>query len=331
MKINRFPLRHFIAALFLLVLPVAVQAQFTYVTNSDNFSITITGYTGLGGTVVIPNTINGYTVTGIGDYAFRYSASLTGVTIPDSVTSIGQDAFSFCTSLANVIIPGNVTNIGAGAFSECMKLTNVTISNGVTSIADSAFLGSGLTNIVIPNSVTSIQGFAFFGCPLTSLTISSHVTNIEVESFYSCSNLTSITIPAGVTSIGNNAFAVCGMLKSAYFQGNAPPDSGITIFRNDPVTVYYLPGTTGWGPTFSGAPAVLWNPHATALATIGGQFGFNITGPTNAAIVVVACTNLANPVWLPVSTNTLSGSGTSSFSDPQSANYPNRFYRFRAP
>ena len=25
-------------------------------------------------------------------------------------------------------------------------------------------------------------------------------------------------------------------------------------------TVYYLPGTTGWGPTFAGRPAVLWNP-----------------------------------------------------------------------
>jgi hypothetical protein len=62
-----------------------------------------------------------------------------------------------------------------------------------------------------------------------------------------------------------------------------------------------------------------------------GQFNFNITGPTNLAIVVEACTNLANPVWLPVSTNTFSASGTSSFSDPQGTNYPNRFYRFSAP
>jgi hypothetical protein len=46
---------------------------------------------------------------------------------------------------------------------------------------------------------------------------------------------------------------------------------------------------------------------------------------------VVACTNLANPVWLPVSTNTLSGSSPSSFSDPQWTNYPNRYYRFSAP
>jgi len=126
----------------------------------------------------------------------------------------------------------------------------------------------------------------------------------------------------------------CYSLTSAYFLGNAPPDDG-TVFHSrqgtDPATVYYLPGTTGWGSTFGGVPAVLWNPQANTLSFTGGQFGFNLTGPTNAVIVIEACTNLSNPVWLPVSTNTLSGLGTSAFSDPQSGMYPMRFYRFRSP
>ena len=104
-------------------------------------------------------------------------------------------------------------------------------------------------------------------------------------------------------------------------------------FSSDTATVYYLPGATGWGATFGGAPTELWNPQATpfTFTTAGNQFGFNITGPTNATILVEACTNLANPVWLPVSTNVLSGSGTSSFSDSQGTNFPNRYYRFCAP
>ncbi len=65
------------------------------------------------------------------------------------------------------------------------------------------------------------------------------------------------------------------------------------------------------------------------------QFGFNITGSSNLVIVVEACTNLANPVWLPVSTNTLNTyvgtNGTSYFSDPQWTNNPAGFYRFRSP
>jgi hypothetical protein len=75
----------------LLVVPVAVRAQFTYTTNDDN-TITITGYTGSNGVVVIPDMTNGYPVTSIGSQAFVYS-KLTEVTIPDSVSDIGDEAF----------------------------------------------------------------------------------------------------------------------------------------------------------------------------------------------------------------------------------------------
>ena len=49
--------------LLLLAAPAAVQAQFTYTTN--NGAITLTGYTGSGGAVVISNF-----VTSIGSDAF---------------------------------------------------------------------------------------------------------------------------------------------------------------------------------------------------------------------------------------------------------------------
>ena len=47
-------------------------------------------------------------------------------------------------------------------------------------------------------------------------------------------------------------------------------------------------------------------------------------------VVVEASTNLANPIWSPLATNTLT-SGSSYFSDPQWTNYPGRFYRLRWP
>ena len=79
---------------------------------------------------------------------------------------------------------------------------------------------------------------------------------------------------------------------------------------------------------------VLWNPQVqTSDASFGvrtNQFGFTITGTSNLVIVVEACTNLANPIWSPVATNTLTG-GSSYFSDPQWTNYPARFYRLRSP
>ena len=84
---------------------------------------------------------------------------------------------------------------------------------------------------------------------------------------------------------------------------------------------------------------MLWNPQAqTADGSFGvqnNQFGFNITGSSNLVIVVEASTDMSNPAWIPVGTNTLNTfvgtNGTSYFSDPQWTNYPNRFYRFRSP
>ena len=76
-----------VLALSLLTLPAVVQAQFNYSDNGDG-TATITGYTGLGGDVTIPSTIDGLLVAAIGDRAFEYCTSLTNITIPASVTSI---------------------------------------------------------------------------------------------------------------------------------------------------------------------------------------------------------------------------------------------------
>ena len=101
------------------------------------------------------------------------------------------------------------------------------------------------------------------------------------------------------------------------------------MFRfSDKAIVYYLPETTGWDSMFGGRPAVLWNPQVlTSDASFGvraGQFGFTITGTSGLVIVVEASADLANPVWTPVGTNTLTG-GSSYFSDPQWTNYPSPF------
>jgi hypothetical protein len=70
--------------------------------------------------------------------------------------------------------------------------------------------------------------------------------------------LTNITISASVTHIGDFAFSGCTSLSKVYFQGNAP-SMGKNVFNGDTdATVYYLPGTTGWGATFGGRPTAVW-------------------------------------------------------------------------
>lgn len=283
--------------------------------------------------VTIPNS-----VTNISEYAFGNCYRLTSVTIPDSVTSIGGGAFTECLSLTNVTIGNSVTSIGDDAFEDCSRLTSVTISDSVTNIGEDAFyLCSGLTNVTIGNSVTSIGEDAFFGSGLTSVTISDSVTSIGEYAFFDCTSLTSVTISDSVTNIGVAAFGNCYGLHQAYFQGKAPLVDGAagsadsTVFQDDLGTVYYLPGTTGWGSTYGGWLTALWyQPQPQILGSGLGvqnkQFGFIISWATNLSVVVEASTNLANPVWIPVSTNSLVN-GTNAFTDPSWTNYPQRFYR----
>lgn len=283
-----------------------------------------------------------------------------GYTIPGSVTSVQEDTFYWCSSLTDVTIPVSVTGIGPNAFARCYSLTNVTIPPSVTSIGDSAFAYSGLTSLTVPGSITNmgpaafsdcnyltcvligtgvagIGNAAFQGCnSLTNVSIPNSVTSIGGGAFREDTSLTSVTIPAGVTTIGSQAFINCYHLSQVYFLGNAPiPSDDASVFSSDlKATVYYLPGAAGWASTFGGRPTAVWTPQVqTSDGSFGvrtNQFGFNITWASGQVVVVEACTNLDNPIWSPLQTNTLTN-GSIYFSDPQWTNYPARFYLIRSP
>jgi uncharacterized repeat protein (TIGR03803 family) len=277
-------------------------------------------------------------VTDIGYFTFACCESLTNATIANGVTSIGEGAFYYCTNLTSITIPDSVTNIGAATFNTCTSLTNAAIGNGVASIGEQAFYYcTKLTSVTIPGSVTSIGDGAFESCTgLTNAAIGNGVASIGEQAFYYCTKLTSVTIPGSVTSIGDYAFANCTNLTSVYFQGSAPI-AHTTVFYDDPTTVYYLPGTTGWGATFGGAPTALWLLPIPMILNSGpsfgvqsSAFGFVISWATNTSVVVEASSDLANPVWVPFQTNALSN-GSFYFSEPLQTNSSGRYYRISAP
>ena len=184
-----------------------------------------------------------YSVTSIGNDAFRGCGSLTSVSIPNSVTSIKWSAFSLCGNLVSVNISdieafcsimfysgdSNPLKNGGNLYLNGEVITDLLIPNGVKTIGKYAFNGcSSLSTVTIPNSVTSIGGYAFSYCRnLSSIIIPNSVTSIESSVFRECSNLSSITIPDGVTSIGENAFKTCTNLTSITI-----PNSLISIGKN---------------------------------------------------------------------------------------------------
>lgn len=160
----------------------SVSGDLEYVVDGEN--VTITGYVGVGGEVVIPETIEAKPVTAIADRAFMNCYDLTAVTIPDSVTTIGKMAFMGCDSLKKVVLPSGINEISDKLFFGCAKLSDVTIPEGVAVIGDYAFNGTGIVNFKVPNSVNSIGDYAFVSClKLETITILSNVTNFGEDVF----------------------------------------------------------------------------------------------------------------------------------------------------
>jgi len=292
--------------LLILTLPVAANAA-DYTCTTNNGKITIIDYTGSGGVVTIPDTINGLPITAIEEYAFENSSSLTGVTIPSGVTNIGFGAFTVCNNLTAITvnatnsfyssmdgvllnksqttliqcpggkagtytIPSSVTYIDHAAFKECAKLTSITIPSSVTTIKSSAFGNcTKLTSITIPSSVTIIDYALFEGCTgLTSVTIPDSVISISDWAFGGCANLTGITIPASVTSIEAYAFRDCARLAGIYFNGDAPSIGSNIFLGSDAVTIYYLLGAAGWPVVpelWGGRPTALWSLSAPIISS----------------------------------------------------------------
>jgi hypothetical protein len=256
------------------------------------------------------------------------------VTIPNNVTSIEYEAFCVCSSLTNITVnAGNPNYQSEGGVLFNQNLTTlIEYPDGVAG------------SYVIPNSVTSIGDYAFEVCAgLSSVTIANSVASIGEEAFAGCSDLTNVVIGNSVTSIGEGAFDNCSGLTNAYFLGNAPSVDGnsgsadTTVFYDDTGTVYYVPGTTGWGTNYGGWPTAQWyQPQPQILGTGYGlgvtnkKFNFTVSWATNTSVVIQACTNLSNPVWISLATNALKN-GTNYFSDPQWTSYPSRYYRIRSP
>ena len=236
----------YLRSLILSLLWISVVSTDATVINGINYSLdsdkkeaaVISNSPGYSGDIVIPEEVEYsgtlYSVTSIGNEAFRNCSGLTSVTIPNSVTSIGEYAFEHCNGLTSVTIPNSVTSIDFGAFFGCSGLTSVTIPNSVTSIGKMSFWYCvNLTSVIIPNSVTSIGSQAFEGCSgLTTVTIPNNVTSIGDMAFWYCVNLTSVTIPNSVTSIGSYAFDGCSGLTSVTVEAKTPLTIADNVFSN---------------------------------------------------------------------------------------------------
>lgn len=172
-----------------------------YTVNDDGESVTVSGTsestsekpTQLNIESSISSNGKNYTVTEIGNWAFKEWNTLTEVTLPNTVEIIGFQAFFNCSNLTKVIIPEGVRKIGQNAFNGCSQLTSITIPSTIENM-NTAFSGNtALSHVTLTNGISEISYSAFEGCTgLTEVEIPSSVNKIRQDAFNGCTNLSDV-------------------------------------------------------------------------------------------------------------------------------------------
>ena len=198
------------------------------------------GYYGLGGDIVLPNT-----VTKIGDEALKGNDNIVSITIPGSVKDIGNNAFEGCTKLERVIFtnPEKTSKnliIRVSAFQNCKKLTECEIPARAYQVVGNIFKGcTSLKEVKVNdnNPYYFTKDGVLFGPALVNYkpqyddayalqsypagrqgayTIPSSVNGKEIDQvwtsgFEGAASLTDISIPASIGRLGTAAFEGTGL------------------------------------------------------------------------------------------------------------------------
>ena len=200
-----------------------------------NDEVTITGVVeGVTGDVYIPDTIDGYTVTGIGERAFIHNKKIENIYFPDTIKHLG-DLFFFGSDInyhikdikkwcdtEYTITSGGFQTINGEKFKfyyDGKLIENLVIPHGVTEIKDNAFwyLHYQLKSVEIPDTVEKIGECAFLWCSeLKTVIIPDSVKYIGASAFLYTGLSGDLIIPENVEYIGDGAFVSCRDLKNLY-------------------------------------------------------------------------------------------------------------------
>lgn len=155
----------------------------------------------------IPETIDGYTVTVIGERCY-FDSPLVDNTIPASVTEIEDFAFGYAKD-KDIVLPATVKKCGKGIFfnskiesvtfeegwteitedmfSGCDQLTTVNLPESLLYIRDSAFTHGGtISELVLPAGLKEIEGYAFYTTEIKKLVAKCKDVKLADDAFFSC-------------------------------------------------------------------------------------------------------------------------------------------------
>lgn len=137
-------------------------------------------YKGSETSITIPEVIDGYKVTAIGESAFRGS-NVQSIIIPNNIATIGDYAFYNCQALTSAYISGSVKEISRGAFANCSNLTDLTLCEGIETLGSGAFSGTGIKEFNLPKSLKVIREAALASNAIEEVIIPAGVEELDPE------------------------------------------------------------------------------------------------------------------------------------------------------
>ena len=166
------------------------------------------------GAYTIPSSVNGKEIDQVWTSGFEGAASLTDISIPDSIGRLGTAAFEG-TGLTHVTIPDTVHQVDPAVFQNCTKLVSVKLPAGLAEIDQYMFANCiSLQHVDMPDTITKINIYAFHNCTsLTSLALPKGLTSLSVGCFEKCYNLQHVVVPPSVISFPKDDVGVYNPFK----------------------------------------------------------------------------------------------------------------------
>lgn len=201
-------------------IPSTITTEYQYFVGNDNQ-----------GQPIYDTRLVTFSVTTIGDEAFKDCKTLTNVIIGDSVTYIDYESFAGCTALESLTIGVSVDDVNWRAFSGCAptelvylakhdvglstigymsfeNIEKVTIGRGVEDFSLSDYDNYCHPKELIWNARRCITNGNMVTYDIESLTIGDDV-EVLPNNFLRGTNFETVTIPSSVREIGTDAFAGC--------------------------------------------------------------------------------------------------------------------------
>ena len=212
------------------------------------------------GDIVIPEKVNGYTVTAIGDYAFwkDYELGISSIVIPKTVKKIGNFAFLYCNLLRELTIPSTVEYIGEQIIAGSgvreltvedsdQPLTACVAANSISPLSDGeqctkVYVGRNI-ELTNPNFTPEYGPFTWAGV-ITDLTYGPLVTRLHNYECWSAGALQRVTfLTDKVTVLPENAFGSCSNLVNIQLPAKLERIEKCGIFGSQMMKSITLPAT----------------------------------------------------------------------------------------